>query len=85
MLDLTDDKFHSLIVFTGESTFKTKMPTNVVDSGFINYIESKDETLLSITEVYQCIEKIELLELERSRQTNQNHIAYLKQHHNTVK
>ena len=83
MLDLTEDKFHSVIVFTGESTLKTQMPENVLDRGYIEYIKSKDEVIFSVTEIYEFIEKIELLELERSRKTNKNHIAYLKQHHKT--
>ncbi|GAA0415487.1 hypothetical protein GCM10009133_24920 [Cocleimonas flava] len=83
MLELTDDKFHSVIVFTGESTFKTQMPENVLDKGYIDYIKSKKEVIFSISEVYEFIEKIELLELERSRETNKNHIAYLKMHHKT--
>ncbi len=83
MLDLADGKFHSIIIFTGDSTFKTKIPENVMDRGYIDYIKSKDEVIFSVTEVYQFIEKIELLELERSHETNKNHIAYLKQHHKT--
>jgi hypothetical protein len=82
-LDLAEDKFHSIIVFTGKSTFMTKMPENVLDSGYIEYIKSKDEVLFSDSAVYQFIEKIERLKLERTRKTNRTHIAYLKEHHNT--
>lgn len=81
MLDLPNNKFHSVVVFTGDSTFKTNMPNNVLDRSYIDYIKSKRDIIFSVAEVYDFIEKIELLKLDRSRQTNKNHIAYLKQQH----
>lgn len=77
--DLADDKFYSVIVFTGDSTFKTIMPKNVLDRSYTNYIKSKDTVIFSSAEVYECIEKIELLQLEKSRTTNKKHIQHLKE------
>ncbi len=81
MLNLADDNFHSVIVFTGKSSFKTNMPENVLDRSYIDYIKSKETVLFTVTEVYNFIEQIELLQLERSRATNRQHVAYLKQQH----
>ena len=42
LLQLSNEEIHSVVAFTGESTFKTPMPENVTQgSGYIHYIKSK--------------------------------------------
>lgn len=48
LLGLTDEQIHSLIIFVGNSTFKTPMPDNVsYGAAYIRYIKSKKTPVLS--------------------------------------
>ncbi len=85
MLDLTDDKFHSVIVFTGESTFKTSMPKNVLDKSYIDYIKSKREILFSYAQTEKLIKQIESIRYERGLKTNREYIKHLKQNHSKTR
>lgn len=82
-LDLTDDKFHSVIAFTGESSFKTTMPENVLDESYIDYIKSKDTVIFSKAEANDFIERIEQFKVERPRSTTKKQVAYLRQPYRT--
>lgn len=75
---IEEDKFHSVIVFTGDSTFKTKMPDNVLDRGWVAYVLSKNDLLLSYNLVQDATECINSQKLEASLKTNQEHINQLK-------
>ncbi len=79
LLGLEEEKFHSVIAFTGESTFKNPMPKNVLDSGFTKYIKSKDVVLLSQSKVASIIKRIKSEQLEKSFKTNRNHVKHLKE------
>ena len=81
LLGLSSDKFHSVVVFTGESTFKTKMPQNVLKSGYTNYIKSKNTEVLAYTEVLNVIEQIESNRYDRGYKTNREHVKSLKKNH----
>ena len=51
-LGVEECKLHSLVVFVGDSTFKTQMPDNVTyRGGYIRYIKSKSQVLISEAEV----------------------------------
>ena len=78
LLDLSNDKFHSVIVFVGESTFKTKMPENVIKGQYTHYIKSKKEVLFTPDEVNEITHKIETSRYERGFITNRKHIQHLK-------
>lgn len=82
LLNIDESKFHSLVVFTGESSFKTQMPENVVDKGYTKYIKSKANIILSDTEVDELFKQIESKQFERSFKTNRNHVRNLKETHN---
>jgi len=84
ILNIEEIKFHSLVVFTGESSFKTQMPENVLDRGYTNYIKSKSTVLFSDTEVYKIINQIESKQFERGFKTNKEHLKNLKKTHNKV-
>ena len=71
--------FFSLVVFVGDSTFKTPMPDNVVHGfGYIRYIKSKKEPLLSETEVAAALNAIQSGRLTPSFKTNRNHVKHVK-------
>lgn len=70
----------SLIVFVGDSTFKTEMPENVTQSGrFIRFIKSQTAQRLSPAEVEDVVEKIESGRLVASFRTHREHTAHVKE------
>lgn len=70
------EKFHSVIVFVGGSEFKTKMPQNVVCAGgYISYIKSKTNPILSSSEVEAVYSAISTDRLVPSLATNREHVA----------
>lgn len=74
LLDLNNDQIHSVIVFVGDSTFKTDMPDNVTYGvGYIRHIKSINQRVLSPEDVQQIVHGIETGRLEQSRETNRNH------------
>lgn len=83
MLGLSEHNFHSVIVFTGESTFKTALPENVLSNSYTDYIKSKDTVIFSKAEVNDFIEIIELFKIERPRSTTKKQVAYLRQPYRT--
>lgn len=59
ILGLMPDKIFSVVVFVGNSTFKTDMPENVTYAkGYIAPIKSKTEPLFGEFEVLEIIDKI---------------------------
>ncbi|MDN3555529.1 nuclease-related domain-containing protein [Halomonas maura] len=78
-LDVPSDAIHSVVVFTGNSTFKSKMPANVtIGGGYVNYIKSFREAVLSEAQVQDALEQIQTGRLAPSRETHRQHVAQLK-------
>jgi hypothetical protein len=68
-----------VIVFTDKSTFKTKMPSNVVKlSGLADYIRGFETEEMSLNRVYFVVGKVEVSRYEDSKETDQLHLSYLK-------
>jgi restriction system protein len=80
-LDVKLDKFHSVVMFWGESTFKTTMPENVLDKGYASYIKSKTKVLFSSDEVGQIVNAIQTGKLPATWATRRQHIDSLKERH----
>jgi len=79
LLGLKDNQIYSLVVFVGESTFKTDMPENVTCGiGYARYIKSKKHPVLSPQEVSEIINKIEQGRLSLSFNTNRAHVKHVK-------
>jgi ribosomal protein L37AE/L43A len=79
LLDINSDKFHSLIVFVGDSKFKTSMPENVTQGGgYLKFIKSHTQELLSENEVSTIFEQINSGRLQPSISTNRNHVNHVK-------
>lgn len=79
LLGLTDQQIHSVIVFIGDSTFKTDMPENVTHgSGYLRFIKSKKQPVLTGTEVNEITNKIESGRLSPSFKTNREHVAHVR-------
>ena len=78
-LGVSDDKMRSIIVFTGDSTFKTEMPENVVRPGrYIRYIRSKTNPVLTDGEVTELIRSIAEKRLAPGLETHLRHVKNVK-------
>ena len=78
LLGLNNNQIHSVIAFVGDSTFKSDMPDNVTHGiGYIRYIKSINNPVLSPSDVQEIIFKIETGRLEQSHKTNRNHIRHV--------
>ena len=77
-LGLNDGQVHSLIVFVGDSTFKTEMPKNVTHGlGYARFIKSKNQQVLSPQDVSEIISKIETDKLDPSFKTHREHVKHV--------
>ena len=79
LLGLNDQQVHSLVVFVGDSTFKTEMPENVTYGwGYVRYIKSKKLLVLSEAGVDVIVNKIGAGMLTPSFKTNREHVKHVK-------
>lgn len=79
LLGLNEQQVHSVIVFVGDSTFKTEMPENVTyGGGYARYIKSKKIPVLNKSEVIDIVGKIEQGRLTPSFKTNREHVRHVK-------
>ena len=79
LLDIPASAIFSLVVFVGDSTFKTEMPANVVyTGGYIRYIKARREMILSQADVETVRAHIEQLRLQRGFSTNRQHVNHLR-------
>jgi len=80
LLGLSDEQIFSVIVFVGDSTFKTEMPENVTyGRGYIRYIKSKNQPVLTKLEAKNIASKIETGRLKPSFKTNREHVKHVKE------
>lgn len=80
LLNIPVDAIHSLVVFVGDSTFKSAMPENVTYAGgYIRHIKSKRKIVLSQADVDEVIAQIEQLRLQRGLATNREHVRHLQE------
>lgn len=79
LLGLNEQQVHSVIVFVGDSTFKTEMPENVTHGGgYAKYIKSKTTPVIEKSQVKEIVEKIEQGRLAPSFKTNREHVKHVK-------
>jgi len=79
-LNIDPDKLFSVVVFVGESAFKTKMPDNVTSGGgYVRYIKSKTEVLLTKPDVQQIIQQIADGRLKPSVKTHIQHAKHVRE------
>jgi restriction system protein len=80
-LAISNEHIYSVIVFIGDSTFKTQMPENVTYArGCVEYIKSKHEIHYTAEQVNEIVTAIEAGRLTRGLKTNLDH----KQHVQTI-
>lgn len=79
LLGLNEQQVHSVVVFVGDSTFKTEMPENVTyDGGYAKYIKSKTTPVLTDSQAKEITSKIEQGKLTPSFKTNHEHVRHVK-------
>jgi len=79
LLGIDSSKIFSLVVFVGDSTFKTKMPNNVIYiNQLISYIKSKTDKIIAFSEVNKIVSLIEEGRLARTFKTNREHVKYIQ-------
>ncbi|WP_017842824.1 nuclease-related domain-containing protein [Methylotuvimicrobium buryatense] len=79
-LELDPEKMFSLVVFVGDSTFKTPMPDNVVYAvGYIRFIKSKTQPIISDSQVMAICDKIASGRLKPSLKTHREHVRHVKE------
>jgi len=80
LLYLTDEQVHSVIVFIGKSEFNTPQPENITHSmGYIRYIKSKTELLITPIERDQLIAAIKGGRLTSPVKSNSEQPSHEKQ------
>ena len=80
LLNIPLDTIRSVVVFIGNSTFKTAMPDYVTNArGYISYIKSKRDVVLSKGQVEAVIAQIEHIWLKRGMATNRQHVRHLRE------
>ena len=76
---LEPDRVHSVVVFVGDSTFKTPMPSNVTNlGGLVRYIKSFQEQVLDDEAIVFALESIFGGKHANNWQTHKDHVARLK-------
>ncbi|WP_133405980.1 NERD domain-containing protein [Parashewanella tropica] len=79
-LDVDSEHIFSVIIFIGDSTFKTPMPENVTFArGGVEYIKSKTDIVFTTEQVTAFIEQIESGRLQPSIKTNIEHIRHVRE------
>jgi len=79
-LGINPNYVFSVIVFIGDSKFKTAMPDYVTYAGgCVSYIKSKQAPVFTDSEVNAIIDGIESGKLKRGFKTNREHVAHVKQ------
>jgi predicted RNA-binding Zn-ribbon protein involved in translation (DUF1610 family) len=78
-LNIEPSMIFSIVVFVGDSTFKTPMPDNVVYAGrYIRYIKNKTQPLLTKHEVESICTEISRGRLKQSLKTHREHVKHVK-------
>ena len=79
ILGISDDKMRSVIVFTGDASFKTDMPENVTNPRrYIRYIRSQTKPVLTEGEVREIIKLIAEKRLAPGLKTHFQHVKHVK-------
>jgi len=81
-LSIPLEAIHSIVVFSGQCTLKSSVPPNVTQGmGFIRYIKSFTQPVLSEVQVAAAVERIESGRLSPSFATTRDHVKGLAARH----
>lgn len=80
-LNIDHDKLISIVMFWGECEFKTQLPSNVLNKGYIAYIKRHTMVRFTDAEVQSIVLALQTGRLPPSWATRRQHIANLKDRH----
>ncbi|MFN4806297.1 MAG: hypothetical protein ACK46A_08310 [Akkermansiaceae bacterium] len=84
-LNLPEDHFHSVVLFIGNTEFKTEMPDNVLNDGLSRWLQCRTEPRIVTSIVDQAVSQ--LSELDRTtnrRSAAREHYKALKARHGSL-
>lgn len=85
LLGLQASQFHSIVVFTGDTKFKTQMPSNVMRAGgLLPHIQIRTKQLIDHGEVQKLVSVIESARLTPGAESNAAHIKSLQVKHGRI-
>ncbi|MGR5061241.1 NERD domain-containing protein [Vibrio rotiferianus] len=80
LLGCSEEHLHSVVVFIGDSTFKTEMPPNVTYArGSIRYIQKFNDVVFSDKDYARLTESINQIKLKRGIITDLKHREHVKE------
>ncbi|PTP41231.1 NERD domain-containing protein [Vibrio splendidus] len=80
LLAVDSEKLHSVVVFIGDSTFKTDMPENVTYArGCLGYIKKFEQLVFSESEYSQFVYSINEVKLKKGIVTDIKHRQHVKE------
>ena len=81
-LRLPFSMFKSVVVFTGDCTFKTEMPDEICTrSGLIEYMRSIDTRILSDNQISEICARLTSIKLDANSQVHREHVQHLRRKH----
>lgn len=82
VLEVPLQHLHTVVVFAGDSSFKTEMPAHVTQGrDCVAYIQSRRRVCWNVQQVGQWIEALSQKRLQASRATDKAHVEQLRQRH----
>ncbi len=79
LLDLSPDVIYSVVVFVGNSRFKTAMPENVTRlASFVTCIKAKTQPMLTDAQVQAVVTRLQTGKLEATPQLRREHVRRLR-------
>lgn len=78
LLNIPENKFHSLIFFTGDCKFATNKPDNVLFKNYTSFIKNKTDEIISENEVISIIKNIESNKIPITFKTKKKHVRHVK-------
>lgn len=79
ILEVPENLIHSIVVFTGASTFKTPVPANVMRGGrYIGFIKSFQQQVFSNAQVEEILSRVQATRLPETIATRRKHIESVR-------
>jgi hypothetical protein len=79
---LPPDAVKSVVVFTGEASFKTEIPSGVFSlRALVDFLREQTIEVMSLNRVQFCVGRLETTRLAISKQTDLEHVRYLERKH----
>jgi restriction system protein len=84
-LNLPEDHFLSVVLFIGNSEFKTEMPENVLNDGLVRWIQHHTEPRIVTSTVDQAVSQLSELDQTTTRhEASREHLKASKARHGSL-